>query len=185
MIVERNLMSNEYLNNRSFEKLIVTFQYSKKEKIKYQLFMDDIKKTEERTLKRGKYKKPPLWVQTESTYGVVSINYVEMQRQLAMAFYTLSENIVRYAKFNLIDQDDAIQEGVMICFEKIDRFDPQKGKAFNYMTTCILNHFRQMYRTARNYNELKKRYLDFMQIQEKQITSKKGIYKKQNIVVDY
>ena len=185
MIVERNLMSNEYLNNRSFEKLIVTFQYSKKEKIKYQLFMDDIKQTEERTLKRGKYKKPPLWVQTESTYGVVSINYVEMQRQLAMAFYTLSENIVRYAKFNLIDQDDAIQEGVMICFEKIDRFDPQKGKAFNYMTTCILNHFRQMYRTARNYNELKKRYLDFMQIQEKQITSKKGIYKKQNIVVDY
>ena len=185
MIVERNSMSNEYLNNRSFEKLIVTFQYSKKEKIKYQLFMDDIKQTEERTLKRGKYKKPPLWVQTESTYGVVSINYVEMQRQLAMAFYTLSENIVRYAKFNLIDQDDAIQEGVMICFEKIDRFDPQKGKAFNYMTTCILNHFRQMYRTARNYNELKKRYLDFMQIQEKQITSKKGIYKKQNIVVDY
>ncbi len=185
MIVERNLMSNEYLNNRSFEKLIVTFQYSKKEKIKYQLFMDDIKQTEERTLKRGKYKKPPLWVQTESTYGVVSINYVEMQRQLAMAFYTLSENIVRYAKFNLIDQDDAIQEGVMICFEKIDRFDPQKGKAFNYMTTCILNHFRQMYRTARNYNELKKRYLDFVQIQEKQITSKKGIYKKQNIVVDY
>jgi len=185
MIVERNSMSNEYLNNRSFEKLIVTFQYSKKEKIKYQLFMDDIKQTEERTLKRGKYKKPPLWVQTESTYGVVSINYVEMQRQLAMAFYTLSENIVRYAKFNLIDQDDAIQEGVMICFEKIDRFDPQKGKAFNYMTTCILNHFRQMYRTARNYNELKKRYLDFVQIQEKQITSKKGIYKKQNIVVDY
>ena len=185
MIVERNSMSNEYLNNRSFEKLIVTFQYSKKEKIKYQLFMDDIKQTEERTLKRGKYKKPPLWVQTESTYGIVSINYVEMQRQLAMAFYTLSENIVRYAKFNLIDQDDAIQEGVMICFEKIDRFDPQKGKAFNYMTTCILNHFRQMYRTARNYNELKKRYLDFMQIQEKQITSKKGIYKKQNIVVDY
>jgi len=185
MIVERNSMSNEYLNNRSFEKLIVTFQYSKKEKIKYQLFMDDIKQTEERTLKRGKYKKPPLWVQTESTYGIVSINYVEMQRQLAMAFYTLSENIVRYAKFNLIDQDDAIQEGVMICFEKIDRFDPQKGKAFNYMTTCILNHFRQMYRTARNYNELKKRYLDFVQIQEKQITSKKGIYKKQNIVVDY
>lgn len=185
MIVERNSMSNEYLNNRSFEKLIVTFQYSKKEKIKYQLFMDDIKQTEERTLKRGKYKKPPLWVQTESTYGIVSINYVEMQRQLAMAFYTLSENIVRYAKFNLIDQDDAIQEGVMICFEKIDRFDPQKGKAFNYMTTCILNHFRQMYRTARNYNELKKRYLDFVQIQEKQIASKKGIYKKQNIVVDY
>jgi hypothetical protein len=53
---------------------------------------------------------------------------------------------------------------VMICFEKIDRFDPRKGKAFNYMTTCILNHFRQLYRTARNYNELKKKYLKHLQI---------------------
>jgi len=84
---------------------------------------------------------------------------------LAIAFYTLSENIVRYAKFNLIDPDDAVQEGVVICFEKIDRFDPRKGKAFNYMTTCILNHFRQLYRTARNYNELKKKFHDFLQVQ--------------------
>ena len=49
-----------------------------------------------------------------------------------------------------------------ICFEKINRFDPRKGKAFNYMTTCILNHFRQLYRSARNYNELKKRYHSFL-----------------------
>ena len=31
------------------------------------------------------------------------------------------------------------------------------------MTTCILNHFRQLYRSARNYNELKKKYHDFQQ----------------------
>jgi DNA-directed RNA polymerase specialized sigma subunit len=58
--------------------------------------------------------------------------------------------------------DDAIQEGVLICFEKIDRFDPRKGKAFNYMTTCILNHYRQLYRSARNYNELKKKYMVYL-----------------------
>lgn len=180
-------MSTEYLNNKIFEKLIVKFQMSKKEKLKYQLFMEDIKQTEIRTSKRGKYKKPESWIQTEKVYTMVDLDYQNIQKELATAFYLLSENIVRYAKFNLIDQDDAIQEGVMICFEKIDRFDPQKGKAFNYMTTCILNHFRQMYRTARNYNELKKRYLDFVQIQlEKQNlnTNKKGIYKKHNIVVD-
>jgi DNA-directed RNA polymerase specialized sigma subunit len=74
----------------------------------------------------------------------------------------LSENIANYAKFSGIDIDDAIQEGVLICFEKINRFDPRKGKAFNYMTTCILNHFRQLYRSARNYNELKKRYQNFL-----------------------
>jgi hypothetical protein len=90
----------------------------------------------------------------------------ESKQKLATAFFTLSENIVRYAKFQLIDADDAVQEGVMICFDKIDRFDSRKGKAFNYMTTCILNHFRQLYRTARNYNELKKRYLNHVQFVE-------------------
>ena len=96
------------------------------------------------------------------------------QQQLATAFYTLSENIVRYARFNLIDEDDAVQEGVMICFEKIDRFDPRKGKAFNYMTTCILNHFRQLYRTARNYNEFKKRYHDYLQNKVLSVFMKNG-----------
>lgn len=57
----------------------------------------------------------------------------------------------------------------MICFEKVDRFNPnyigkngQKAKAFNYLTTCCLNHYRQLYRTAKNYIELKKRYQDFI-----------------------
>ena len=89
--------------------------------------------------------------------------YEDYQEQLAYAFYLLSENIANWAKFSGIDIDDAIQEGVLICFEKIDRFDPRKGKAFNYMSTCILNHFRQLYRSARNYNELKKRYHTFLQ----------------------
>ena len=181
-------MSTEYLNNKTFEKLIVKFQSSKREKVKYQLLVEDIKQTEIRTIKREKYKKPEPWFNVEKKYTLLSLNYQDVQKELAIAFYTLSENIVRYAKFNLIDQDDAIQEGVMICFEKIDRFDPQKGKAFNYMTTCILNHFRQMYRTARNYNELKKKYLNFVQMQfDKQLSicsSKKGIYKNHNISYD-
>ena len=88
---------------------------------------------------------------------------MQSQDDLAAAFYTLSQNIVKYAKFQHIDDDDAIQEGVVICFEKIDHFDPNKGKAFNYMTTCILNHFRQLYRSARNYQELKKKYLTYLQ----------------------
>lgn len=180
-------MATEYLNNKTFEKLIVNFQYAKKQRIKYQMLMDDIVETFQRTIKRGKYQKPQAWLKTEHEFKDISTKYHESQDELALAFYTLSENIVRYAKFNLIDQDDAIQEGVMICFEKIDRFDPKKGKAFNYMTTCILNHFRQLYRTARNYNELKRKYLDFVQIQldQKLPSSKtKSLYKKHNIVSD-
>ena len=138
-------------------------------------------------MKKGNFNKPVSWLLTEKEFKIISSEYEEVQEQLAIAFYTLSENIVRYAKFNLIDQDDAVQEGVMICFEKIDRFDPDKGKAFNYMTTCILNHFRQLYRTARNYNELKRKYLDFIQIQLDQklpAVKSKNFYKRHNIVSD-
>jgi len=178
-------MATEYLNNKTFEKLIVRFQQAKKERVKYLLLMDDIRGAQQRTLNRGKYQQPSGWAIIEKTFTSISVEYSEAQENLAIAFYTLSENIVRYAKFNLIDQDDAIQEGVMICFEKIDRFDPKKGKAFNYMTTCVLNHFRQLYRTARNYNELKRKYLDHVQIQmshQFQVTKTKNLYKKHNIV---
>lgn len=181
-------MATEYLNNKNFENLIVNFQNAKKEQVKYQLFMDDMITVEQSIIKRGnKYKQPVAWKNIEVSYKTVSVEFKEIQDHLAVAFYTLSENIVRYAKFNLIDQDDAVQEGVVICFEKIDRFDPKKGKAFNYMTTCILNHFRQLYRTARNYNELKRRYLDFLSIQMNQqlpTAKAKSIYKKHNICVD-
>lgn len=180
-------MATEYLNNKTFESLIVHFQQTKKERVKYQIFMDDIIQTQHRVVKKEKYKKPESWSLTEKEFVIISSQFQEAQDQLAYAFYTLSENIVRYAKFNLIDQDDAIQEGVMICFEKIDRFDPDKGKAFNYMTTCILNHFRQLYRTARNYNELKRKYLDFIQIQFDQKIppiKTKNLYKRHNIVSD-
>lgn len=158
-------MATEYLNNKNFEKIICRFQDAKKERSKYELIVEDIRATAVRTAKRNKFQMPDSWTVTQVAYEVVLAKFEDAQKDLATAFYTLSENIVRYAKFNLIDQDDAVQEGVMICFEKIDRFDPTKGKAFNYMTTCILNHFRQLYRTARNYNELKKKYHDFMQSQ--------------------
>ena len=160
-------MSTEYLNNKAFEKIIQKFQSSKKDKARYELIIEDLRDAKTRKSKRKRVSqqdKKKLSV-NQSLYKKASSEFGESQMDLATAFYKLSENIVRYAKFNLIDSDDAVQEGVMICFEKIDRFDPCKGKAFNYMTTCILNHFRQLYRTARNYNELKKKYHDFLSIQ--------------------
>lgn len=158
-------MSSEYLNNKFFEKIIVQFQNSKKEKSRLEILIKDIKET----IKNKKNKKISFNENSkdlkdkENQYYAASEEHDDAKKNLAIAFFTLSENIVRYAKFQLIDQDDATQEGVMICFEKINRFDPRKGKAFNYMTTCILNHFRQLYRSARNYNELKKKYLKHIQ----------------------
>jgi len=172
-------MSNEYLNNKVFEAIIIRFQSSKRNKAKHQYLVEDLKGTYERKSKRHVTQKDDVEVLATGlkTYADAISEFNDSQKHLAVAFYTLSENIVRYAKFK-IDDDDAIQEGVMICFEKIDRFDPRKGKAFNYMTTCILNHFRQLYRTARNYNELKKRYQDFMEIQSESAKSVTSVNKK-------
>jgi len=156
-------MANEYINNRTFESVIQGFQYFKRQKSKYEFIIADHKETNERRseIYQDNAKKTKL-EESQKLYKEACVKHKEFQNQLAHAFYILSENIANYAKFSGIDIDDAIQEGVLICFEKINRFDPRKGKAFNYMTTCILNHFRQLYRSARNYNELKKRYQNFL-----------------------
>lgn len=177
-------MANEYLNNKNFESLISKFINVKRNKVKLETLLEEIKDTEKRTSKRNNFDKPESWDSIEKEFIEYLDKYKFLQTELTTAFYLLSENIVRYRKFNLIDPDDAIQEGVMICFEKVDRFDPDKGKAFNYMTTCIINHFRQLYRTARNYNELKKKYHDHLSISIEQVNvsnkqnkQSKGIYK--------
>ena len=167
---------NEYLNNKTFERLITSFQESKRTKVRLDMLIDEISETIKRKKSRGvdcSDNKKRLKDKSEALTTSAS-SHDDSKQKLAIAFFTLSENIVRYAKFQLIDADDAIQEGVMICFDKIDRFDARKGKAFNYMTTCILNHFRQLYRTARNYNELKKKYLNHVQFLEGGSTFKNG-----------
>ena len=161
----------EYLNNKDFEGIIDKFQSYKRHKARYELIIEDLEESKHRKLAKNKYYNPdPLDKYTED-YSVIAIEFDDSQNRLADAFYKLSENIVRCFKFSNVDPDDAVQEGVFICFEKIDRFDPEKGRAFNYMTTCILNHFRQLWRSARNYNELKKKYHLFLQITTGQIDS--------------
>lgn len=167
---------NEYLNNKNFEKIINQFQETKRNKKKLEILIKEIQET----INRKKIRKindifnKKILKEKENLLKENMNSHENSKEKLATAFFTLSENIVRYAKFQLIDADDAVQEGTMICFEKIDRFDSRKGKAFNYMTTCILNHFRQLYRTARNYNELKKKYFSHMQFLEGFSSSKNG-----------
>lgn len=84
--------------------------------------------------------------------------YYEAQKALSEIFYILAENLIRAYKFQLIEKEDALQEGVMICFEKLDKFKPELGKAFNYYTTCTLNHYRQLYRNAKSYSEFRQKY---------------------------
>lgn len=156
------MLTIEYLNNKVFEGNIAKFKQSKQDKSRYDLILGDLDESHRKV--QSLFKTELLKIK-QMEYKQIMKDYTDSQGQLALAFFTLSENIIRYRKFHFVDVDDAVQEFVMICFEKIDRFDPIKGKAFNYMTTCILNHYRQLYRTARNYNELKKKYHDYLQVQ--------------------
>ena len=174
-------MANEYLNNKTFESIIQSFQFHKREKDRFLMMFNDCAETHQR--RTVKYKDDIKKDRLDSInikYNEACVNYKDFQTQLAYAFYILAENITNYAKFSGIDVDDAIQEGVLICFEKIDRFDPRKGKAFNYMTTCILNHYRQLYRSARNYNELKKKYLVYLSDKFDSVFTKNGRNTSQN-----
>jgi len=163
-IISGGRLASEYLNNKSFETIIQAFQFYKRQKRKCELVVSDLQQTHDRRRKKHKdNSKKAALEKSKKLHKESCDHYKDYQEQLAHAFYILSQNIANWAKFSGIDIDDAVQEGVLICFEKIDRFDPRKGKAFNYMSTCILNHFRQLYRSARNYNELKKRYHTFLQ----------------------
>ena len=157
-------MSRYYIDNKALEQAMFRFRESKREKVRYGYLMEDVKRAiETKSRRRKNAERETAALQSlMAMHTQTCLAYEEIQNLLATEFYTLSENIVRYAKF-AIDSDDAVQEGVCICFEKIDRFDEAKGRAFNYLTTCILNHFRQIYRTARNYNDLRQKYYDYLQ----------------------
>lgn len=157
-------MGIEYLNNKQFEANIARYMKSKQAKTKCEDVISKFKETKNK-------KKIQIQSETQIQYKTILLEFKDSSNQLASDFFKIAEGVISYRKFHFVDSDDAIQEFVMICFEKIDRFDPnyvsksgQKAKAFNYITTCILNHYRQLYRTARNYNELKKKYHDHLQV---------------------
>ena len=170
-------MKNEYLNNFTFEKYILDFQLQVKKVKRLEMIMDDFQETYDRRKKHyNDDTKLEILEEAKAEYGKTVGQLIEKQKNLSSTFHLLAENITHryYYLFNGIDVEDAIQEGVLICFEKVDRFNPhykskygKKAKAFNYMTTCIINHYRQIYRSIKNFNEFKKKYLLRLEAQSK------------------
>lgn len=158
-------MATEYLNNKEFERIIHRFQKTKRHQARCKLIIEDLKDSINRkTTKQLDASDDEVYLGEQlQECKKIYVDYQSSQDELSNAFYILSKHVAEFAKFHLIDRDEAIQEGAVICYEKIDKFNPKKGKAFNYMTTCILNHFRQMHRTARAFNEFKKRLHEHLQ----------------------
>lgn len=164
-------MKAHYLDNKLFEANIAKFKQSKQDKVKYELILEDLLLAQKRnaTPERDEI----ISVKNEE-YRILCIHYEDIEGQLINAFFKLAENIIRYRKYNFVEVEEAIQEFVIICMQKIDRFDPIKGKAFNYMTTCILNHYRQLYRGAKNYNEFKRKFGVHLQAKEPALVNHKN-----------
>lgn len=79
-------------------------------------------------------------------------------------FYPLVAGLLRKYRFNHVDPQDALQESVSACVDKIPRFDfrrPTKyqqssgdphRKAFSFFTMISMNVYRGMYRKAQSVN---------------------------------
>lgn len=78
-------------------------------------------------------------------------------------FYRMATGIIQRYQFNLVDPLDAIQECVIACVNKADRFDPdfkakpketqseKNKKSFSFFTSIIINHYRGLYRVESSY----------------------------------
>lgn len=51
-----------------------------------------------------------------------------------------------------------MQECVLIAWQKLPKFNADKGKAFNYFCTIMLGHLRCLYRKAKDKKHLKEQY---------------------------
>jgi len=152
-------MGSEYLNNGTFTEIIEQFQGCKRAKSRYEFILEDL-----RSAQNGKdVVRKNMLDAYEREYAACCSQYSQCQEKLISAFHLLAQNIANYTRYHGVDVDDAIQEGVLICMEKVDLFDRRKGKAFNFMTTCIHHHLKQQWRSARNYTELKKKYHNHIQ----------------------
>ncbi len=69
------------------------------------------------------------------------------EKELVSHFEKLINLFCKELKVNL---DKELNEDLVdICLQKLERYDSKKGKAFNYFTTIILCHLRQINRKRR------------------------------------
>jgi len=81
-------------------------------------------------------------------------------------FWILANNILKYIKIKSFkhhkmafkNKTNTMAHLVAFAFIKIERYNPDKGRAFSYFTTIMLSWLRQVYRTRTKYADLKAKY---------------------------
>jgi len=71
----------------------------------------------------------------------------------------LISSILTSFKFK-VDFDDAKQECYVLCLKVLKNFTREKGSAFNYFTTVIVNNLKLIYTKNKKYQEKMAEYRD-------------------------
>jgi len=74
-------------------------------------------------------------------------------------FDILISNILESFKFK-IDFEDTKQECFLLVLKTLKNFSPEKGSAFNYFTTVIVNNCKLIYTKNKRYREKIENYID-------------------------
>lgn len=83
----------------------------------------------------------------------------EHAKTLATLLLKLACQIHKYANINTTMTPKILQKHmVFACLENINKYNPEKGKAFNYFTTIMLNFLKKEYKIWHNRQSLAKKY---------------------------
>tara|TARA_R100001377_G_scaffold84275_1_gene67465 strand:+ start:659 stop:1039 length:381 start_codon:yes stop_codon:yes gene_type:complete len=86
-------------------------------------------------------------------------NKEEYEDELIKQLDLLISSILISFKFK-VEFDDAKQECFVLCLKVLKNFTREKGSAFNYFTTVIVNNLKLIYTKNKKYNEKINEYRD-------------------------
>jgi len=133
--------------------------------LRYQLLIEEEQDRIARLAIRNPISQDKLLIH-QSCLAAANKEWRDSQDELTAMYYKLVTNIVGYSKFKLIDPQDSIQDTVMLLLDKTIKFDVSKGKAFNYLSTVVLNNLRQLFRSAKHFVETKRKFADHLASKE-------------------
>ena len=88
----------------------------------------------------------------EKTLKSYKENPEEHETELFSMFELLITKILEGFNFS-VDKDDAKQECFLLIIRRLKQFDVDRGSAFNFFTTIIINHLRHLYSKDKKYSE--------------------------------
>jgi hypothetical protein len=75
--------------------------------------------------------------------------------ELANAFLLLANEIFDWQKIDNLQKEEVVNEAAFVCILKASScFSPERGSAFPYFTTVIVNYYRQQMRSQNSYNRM-------------------------------